>query len=111
MSASTIALKAYAAALDNKQTLDKKIASSGWTHGEAKKDDHAFLRTLEDSLKQVNDLQQKKNAMVESFAAGENQNVHELMISLQKASLAMNMTSTVRNKILEAYKELMRMPF
>ena len=33
------------------------------------------------------------------------------MISLQKASIAVSMTSTVRNKVLEAYKELSQISF
>lgn len=39
------------------------------------------------------------------------QNVHELMITMQKSSLAMKMTSAVRGKVLEAYKELSKMQF
>ena len=70
-----------------------------------------FADTLRTSLDKVNDLQITKNKMVESFASGETQNVHELMISLQKAGLAVNMTSAVRNKVLEAYKELTRLQF
>jgi len=70
-----------------------------------------FADTLRTSLDKVNDLQITKNAMIESFASGETQNVHELMISLQKAGLAVNMTSAVRNKVLEAYKELTRLQF
>ena len=59
----------------------------------------------------VNDLQTKKNQMITSFAAGETQNVHELMISMQKASLAVNLTSAVRNTVLEAYRELSKLQF
>jgi flagellar hook-basal body complex protein FliE len=71
----------------------------------------AFADTLRSSLATVNDLQIEKNTMIESFASGETQNVHELMISLQKAGLAVNLTSAVRNKVLEAYKELSRIQF
>ncbi len=49
--------------------------------------------------------------MITSFASGETQNVHELMISMQKASLAVNLTSAVRNKVLEAYRELSKLQF
>jgi len=71
----------------------------------------SFTDTMRESLTKVNDLQSEKAGMVEEFASGERQNVHELMISLQKAGLAMRMTSAVRNKVLEAYKELSRMQF
>ncbi len=46
-----------------------------------------------------------------SFSVFESQNVHELMITLQKAGLDMQMTSAVRNKLLESYKQIMQMPF
>ena len=77
----------------------------------APRPENNFADTLRTSLNKVNDLQATKNTMIESFASGETQNVHELMISLQKAGLAVNMTSAVRNKVLEAYKELTRLQF
>ncbi len=72
---------------------------------------NSFAATLEQSLTKVNDMQTEKSAMVKSFASGETQNVHELMITLQKAGLAINMTTAVRNKVLEAYRELSRLQF
>lgn len=71
----------------------------------------SFSQTLTESLTEVNNLQSEKNTMITSFASGETQNVHELMITMQKASVAMNMTSTVRNKVLEAYKEMSKLQF
>ncbi|GEM_PF-252215 len=71
----------------------------------------SFEDTVKQSLTKVNDMQTEKKAMIESFAAGENTNVHELMITMQKAGLAMNMTSAIRGKVLSAYQEIMRMQF
>ena len=71
----------------------------------------SFANTIKDSLEKVNDLQENKDSMIKSFATGEKQNVHELMVSLQKAGMAMRMTSAVRSKVLEGYKELMKMQF
>jgi flagellar hook-basal body complex protein FliE len=110
MSIQSVGLKAYTNALSNFTKAEKAIASANprKTGGPAPS---PFADTLKDSLAKVNDLQQEKKAMIASFASGEQQNVHELMISLQKAGLAMNMTTAVRNKALEAYKELARMQF
>ena len=69
------------------------------------------MDSLKNSVADVNHEQIKKDQMVASFATGENQNVHELMIQLQKAGLAMSMTSSVRNKVLDMYRELVKMPF
>ena len=59
----------------------------------------------------MNDMQNQKAGMVESFASGKSENVHELMINLQKASTAMQMTTTVRGKVIDAYRELVKIQF
>ncbi|MCC8194847.1 MAG: flagellar hook-basal body complex protein FliE [Deltaproteobacteria bacterium] len=110
MSIQSVGLKAYTNALSNFAKTEKAIRSSTLQKPDAGAPS-PFADTLKDSLAKVNDLQQEKKAMIASFASGEQQNVHELMISLQKAGLAMNMTTAVRNKALEAYKELARMQF
>ena len=109
MSIQGVGLKAYTNALSNFTKTEKAIKSSSLQQPVGVPS--PFADTLKDSLAKVNDLQQEKKAMITSFASGEQQNVHELMISLQKAGLAMNMTTAVRNKALEAYKELARIQF
>lgn len=71
----------------------------------------SFSETLNNSLATVNNMQAEKSSMIQAFASGETQNVHELMITMQKAGLAVNLTSAVRNKVLEAYRELSRLQF
>ncbi|MBQ9405992.1 MAG: flagellar hook-basal body complex protein FliE [Desulfovibrio sp.] len=71
----------------------------------------SFTDTLKTSLNRVNTLASAKNMAIQDFASGRNQNVHELMITMQKSSLAMKLTSAVRGKVLEAYKELSKMQF
>ncbi|WP_319761431.1 flagellar hook-basal body complex protein FliE [Maridesulfovibrio sp.] len=108
MSIKNVAMQAYTNAIQNQQQFDKKFDKSMNLH---KADPNSFSNTLTDSLKGVNDLQTQKKEMISEFAAGKTQNVHELMISLQKASVAMTMTSTVRTKVMSAYQEIMKMPF
>lgn len=43
------------------------------------------------------------------WALGETENTHELSIALQKASTALQYTVAVRDKFLEAYREIMQM--
>ncbi|GAB1410720.1 hypothetical protein MASR1M90_18740 [Desulfovibrionales bacterium] len=81
------------------------------THGEHMSGTRSFSETIGESLGKVNEMQAERNRMIEEFASGKSENVHELMISLQKAGLAMDMTSAVRNKIMNAYQELMRIQF
>lgn len=110
MSMQNVGLKAYTSALSNFAKAEKAIKPAGLDKGESG-GSSSFMDAFKNSLSKVNEVQQEKKNMITSFASGEQQNVHELMISLQKAGLAMNMTTAVRNKALEAYKELARMQF
>ncbi|SIO39793.1 flagellar hook-basal body complex protein FliE [Halodesulfovibrio marinisediminis] len=108
MSIQSVGMKAYSEALSSFASGNKKVQQS--TASE-EKTTTSFMETVEASVKKVNDMQQEKSGMIESFASGEQQNVHELMITLQKASVAMNLTSAVRNKVLNAYNEISKMQF
>ena len=101
------ALSAYQNAMQVTEKLSKDkpgVAKETNAAGE-------FADMITDSLGDVNNMQTEKANMVKAFASGEETNVHELMITLQKAGLAMSMTTAVRGKVMEAYKELIRMPF
>ncbi|MDY0274345.1 MAG: flagellar hook-basal body complex protein FliE [Desulfomicrobium sp.] len=106
MATTPLAIKAYTAAND---LLNASQSISGLKN--TKEATTSFSQTLSDSLGKVNALQQDNMRMIEEFASGKSQNVHELMITLQKAGLAMDMTSAVRNKVMQAYQELMRIQF
>lgn len=104
----SVAMRAYQDALKLQQAAQGKVDANFKTKAEPTQ---SFVQTLKGSLEKVNDLQEQKSSMVQSFAAGKEQNVHELMITLQKAGLAMSMTSAVRGKILQSYQELTKMQF
>ena len=48
--------------------------------------------------------------MTQKLVLGENVELHEVMIAAQKASISLNATMEVRNKVVEAYQEIIRMP-
>lgn len=73
--------------------------------------DNSFTGTLKRSLNRVNELEMAKAQAIDDFASGRSQNVHELMITMQKSSMAMKLTTAVRGKVLEAYKEISKMQF
>ena len=72
---------------------------------------NSFSGTIKNSLNKVNELDAAKKTAIEDFASGRTQNVHELMVIMQKSSMAMKLTSAVRGKVLEAYKEISKMQF
>ena len=69
----------------------------------------SFAETLSQSLEKVNDLQKEADKAITEFVSGETGNIHETMIALNKADTAFRLTMQVRNKIVEAYNEVLRM--
>ena len=69
----------------------------------------AFLNTAIDNIKTTNSYLSDAEDEEIKFALGETENTHDLTIALQKASTALQYTVAVRDKLLEAYKELMQM--
>lgn len=109
MSIQSVGLRAYTNALQNFSIAESKMKDTAVASQNSQGEE--FANVLKGSLEKVNNLQGDRSKLITSFASGENQNVHELMIAMQKAGLAMNMTAAVRNKVIEAYKELARMQF
>jgi len=70
----------------------------------------SFGQMLRDALKQVNDLQAEADNLAQKLATGEISDVHTVMIASEKATLALELTVQIRNKVIEAYQEIMRMP-
>jgi flagellar hook-basal body complex protein FliE len=103
-----IAQEAYSQALQQMRAQQQEQQGAG--PAKAPSQEQSFASTVKESLAKVNELQSEKSQMIEEFASGKSQNVQELMVSLQKAGVAMEMTTAVRSKVLEAYKELMNMP-
>ncbi|MED9902612.1 MAG: flagellar hook-basal body complex protein FliE [Lachnospiraceae bacterium] len=69
----------------------------------------ALLNTAIDNIKTTNSyLSDAENEEIK-FALGETENTHDLTIALQKASTALQYTVAVRDKVLEAYREIMNM--
>lgn len=59
-------------------------------------------------LDETNTLQKSADQMSTDFALGKIENVHDVMIAQEKASIALQYTVQLRDKLLEAYNEIMR---
>lgn len=68
-----------------------------------------FGEYLTDSLKKSNRLQKRSEALNAALAAGEINDISEVVIASQKADIALHLTMQVKNKAVAAYQELMRM--
>lgn len=68
----------------------------------------SFADFLKQAIQGVADQEQNAHAVTDQFLVG-NADVSDVMIASTKAELSLEMTSQVRNKVVEAYQEVMRM--
>lgn len=68
-----------------------------------------FGEFLTEALGEVNSLQQDAAKASFNLAAGKLQDISQVTIAAEKASIAMQLTMQVRNKVIDAYQEVMRM--
>jgi flagellar hook-basal body complex protein FliE len=68
-----------------------------------------FGRMLTDALKEVNEAQGNARQMQTDLIAGRKVEYHDLVFAMERASISMQLTMQVRNKLLEAYQEIQRM--
>ena len=61
------------------------------------------------SLEETNDLHNIAESEEIKFALGESENTHDLLIAQTKATVALQYTVAVRDKLIEAYREIMQM--
>ena len=71
-------------------------------------DGPSFAQTLQNAFGQANALQNHASDMATAFAKGQTSDVHGVMIAAEQATLALQLTTQVRNKAVEAYQEIMR---
>lgn len=69
----------------------------------------SFASVLKQSIEKVNEAQIQSDTMTKKLAMGENVDLHQVMIASQKASVSLQATMEIRNKVIEAYQEVMRM--
>lgn len=72
-------------------------------------DGKSFKDMLLDSLDQVNKLQQEANQGVERLMTGETDNMAEVFSTVRKADVAFSMLMEMRNKLVDAYREVQQM--
>lgn len=70
----------------------------------------AFASSFENAIKKVANAQNTSNEMTKAYELGIETDIAKVMIARQKSSVAFTATTQVRNKVLEAYKQVMSMP-
>jgi len=68
-----------------------------------------FGKRLDEAIEKVNTAQQDSDELLSQLASGENVDLHNTMISLQKADITMRTLVSVRDKLVGAYEQIMNM--
>jgi flagellar hook-basal body complex protein FliE len=68
----------------------------------------SFGETLGDMMGQINDQMIEAGKGAEKIANGEVTDIHQVMVAAEKASIGLEMVIEIRNKLLEAYQQVMR---
>jgi flagellar hook-basal body complex protein FliE len=77
--------------------------------GSVKETQGSFADTLKTAIDNVNQLQKASDKSAQDLATGRTDDVAGVMISAEKADIALRVMVQVRNKIIDAYQEIMKM--
>ncbi|MEA5444256.1 flagellar hook-basal body complex protein FliE [Gammaproteobacteria bacterium AB-CW1] len=95
------------------QQMRQLSTEAGGPHGpqrEASSEGPNFGEMLKASIDQVNETQQAAGKLADAFSSGDKEvELTEVMLALQKADVSFQAMSEVRNRLVEAYQEIMRM--
>jgi flagellar hook-basal body complex protein FliE len=69
----------------------------------------SFQEFFADAVKKTADLDAASEEKQKQLLVGNTDNIHDVMIAMEKADVAMQLTLAVRNKVIDAYTEVMRM--
>jgi flagellar hook-basal body complex protein FliE len=69
----------------------------------------SFADVLKTSIDKVNEIQKEADVQAQKLATGQTTNLPEVMVAMEKADISLKLMVQVRNKIIDAYQEIMRM--
>jgi flagellar hook-basal body complex protein FliE len=70
----------------------------------------AFQDVLSSAIRDVEAFGQTASASVDRFLSGEGEELHSTILATQRAELSFDLFLQMRNKVVSAYQEIMRMP-
>lgn len=68
-----------------------------------------FARGLSKALDELDRVQTQADTMVTRLVTGQAEDIHSVILAVERANLSLQMAVQVRNKVLEAYQEIMHM--
>lgn len=98
--------------LGDQKSIDVRSSQNGSSSiasGSAAGTQKSFADTLSEAINNVNELQKTSDKAMQNLATGRTDNVAEVMITAEKADIALKLMVQVRNKIIDAYQDIMKM--
>ncbi len=93
----------------DRSRIESPMSPGGGADAGSKAKPGEFLDMLNQKLETTNEIQLQADRAIKELVAGRNKNIHETMLMLEKADLNFKLMMQVRNKIIDAYREVMRM--
>jgi flagellar hook-basal body complex protein FliE len=99
----------------NEKIFGERISGSDKSNGIGKgiapseKTSEDFLNALQSAVMETNSAISASDKAATDFATGKAENLHDVMIAMEKADISLRTLTAVRGKVLEAYQEIMRM--
>jgi flagellar hook-basal body complex protein FliE len=78
--------------------------------GNTKAPDGKFTEIFGEMIQSVNSIQQESAQAQELLATGEAADLHQVMIAVEEAGITMDLFLEIRNRLLEGYQSLVKMP-
>jgi flagellar hook-basal body complex protein FliE len=69
----------------------------------------AFQNVLQGAIQDIESANNNATESVQKFLTGDNEELHTAILAVQKASIAFDLGLQVRNKVVDAYQEIMRL--
>ncbi|MBK7258313.1 MAG: flagellar hook-basal body complex protein FliE [Ignavibacteriae bacterium] len=87
----------------------RQVNKNGLIDRTLKETQASFGETLQRAITDVNSLQNEAGKAVDKMVTGEAVDLHEVMIAVEKARTSFDLLMEIRNKTMDAYREIMRM--
>lgn len=69
----------------------------------------SFVDSLKNYINKTDQLEKESDQAIQKFSAGQEKNLHEVMISMEKANVSLRLLVRMRNEAINAYQKIMRM--
>ena len=91
------------------ELIDSGMAERPLVARAEKQDDKQFASLVKNFVGDVNELQFKSGRAIDLLVTGEAADVHQVMVAVEQAGIALDLMLEIRNRVMEGYQELIRM--